>query len=103
MGRTGVRETKRGIAPYDGQSTVERDIDQIGQEMQRLDRKTEYAHRGLDYDSQRLEEKQRELAAQLTLHSNGNDEPNARNVGERTEVQNGNQRSNKKSDNYFGK
>ncbi len=103
LGRTGVRETEREIAPNDGQPTVERDIDQIGQEMQRLDRKTEYAHRGLDYDSQRLEEKQRELAAQPTLHSNGNDEPNAGNVGERTEVQNGNRRSNKKSDNYFGK
>ena len=57
--RTGVRETERGIAPYDGQSTIERDIDQIGQEMQRLDRKTEYAHRGLDYESESIRERER--------------------------------------------
>ena len=38
LGRTGVRETKRGIAPYDGQSTVEIDIDHLGHEMLRLDR-----------------------------------------------------------------
>lgn len=103
FGGTGIRETERGIAPYDGQPTPQRDIDQIRQEMQRLDRKTEFAHQGVDIDGQGFEGGQRELTAQPALHSYGNDEPNAGNAGDGTRVQDRNQRLHKKSNNYFGK
>lgn len=107
LGRTGVRETKRRIAPYDGQSTVERDIDQIGQEMQRLDRQTEYAHRGLDYDSEIVRRRELEERARLERErierSRRNKELASRNAQSEQSGSNGNKRRNKKSDNYFGK
>ncbi len=105
--RTGVRETERGIAPYDGQSTIERDIDQIGQEMQRLDRKTEYAHRGLDYESESIRERerlQREQAERERIERSQRDKELAsRNAKSEQSGGDGNKQRNKKSDNYFGK
>ena len=105
--RTGVRETERGIAPYDGQSTVERDIDQIGQEMQRLDRQTEYAHRGLDYDSEVVRRREREERERLEREhierSRRDKELASRNAQSEQSGSDGNKQRNKKSDNYFGK
>lgn len=107
LGRTGVRETERGIAPYDGQSTVERDIDQIGQEMQRLDRQTEYAHRGLDYDSEVVRRREREERERLEREhierSRRDKELASRNAQSEQSGSDGNKQRNKKSDNYFGK
>ncbi len=107
LGRTGVRETERGIAPNDGQPTIERDIDQIGQEMQRLDRKTEYAHRGLDYESESIRERerlQREQAERERIERSQRDKELAsRNAQSEQQSGNGNKSGNKKSDNYFGK
>ena len=104
LGRTGVRETKRGIAPYDGQSTVERDINQIGQEMQRLDRKTEYAHRGLDYEREQLRERerlQRERAEKERIERSHRDEKLTRR-NEEIQRQNFNRtKSNSKTDGNF--
>lgn len=107
LGRTGVRETKRGIAPYDGQSTAERDIDQIGQEMQRLDRQTEYAHRGLDYDSEVVRRRECEKRARLERErierSRRDKELASRNAQPEQSGGDRNKSGNKKSDNYFGK
>lgn len=107
LGRTGVRETKRGIAPNDGQSTIERDIDQIGQEMQRLDRKTEFAHRGLDYDSEVVRRREREererLERERIERSHRDKELASRNAQSEQSGGDGNKQRNKKSDNYFGK
>lgn len=107
LGRTGVRETKRGIAPNDGQSTAERDIDQIGQEMQRLDRKTEYAHRGLDYDSEIVRRREREERARLERErierSRRDKELASGNAQSEQSGGDGNKQRHKKSDNYFGK
>ncbi len=107
LGRTGVRETKRGIAPHDGQSTTQRDIDQIGQEMQRLDRKTEYVHRGLDYDSEVVRRRKREERARLERErierSRRDKELASRNAQSKQSGGDGNKQRNKKSDNYFGK
>ncbi len=107
LGRTGVRETKRGIAPYDGQSTVERDIDQIGQEMQRLDRQTEYAHRGLDYDSEVVRRREREererLERERIERSRRDKELASRNAQSEQSSGDRNKQRNKKNNNYFGK
>ena len=107
LGRTGVRETERGIAPYDGQSTVERDIDQIGQEMQRFYRQTEYAHRGLDYDSEVVRRREREERERLEREhierSRRDKELASRNAQSEQSGSDGNKQRNKKSDNYFGK
>ena len=107
LGRTGVRETERGIALYDRQSTVERDIDQIGQEMQRLDRQTEYAHRGLDYDSEVVRRREREERERLEREhierSRRDKELASRNAQSEQSGSDGNKQRNKKSDNYFGK
>lgn len=107
LGRTGVRETERGIASNDGQSTAQRDIDQIGQEMQRLDRKTEYAHRGLDYDSEVVRCREREERARLERErierSRRDKELASRNAQSEQSGGDGNKQRNKKSDNYFGK
>lgn len=107
FGRNRVRETERGIAPYDGQSTVKRDIDQIGQEMQRLDRQTEYAHRGLDYDSEvvrRREREERERIERERIERSRRDKELASgNAQSEQSGSDGNKSGNKKSDNYFGK
>ncbi|MDE6442038.1 MAG: relaxase/mobilization nuclease domain-containing protein [Clostridia bacterium] len=107
LGRTGVRETERGIAPYDGQPTTQRNIDQIRQEMQRLDRKTEYAHRGLDYEREELRERERlerEQAERERIECSHRDEELARRNQE-IQRQNFNRtKSNNKADgNYASK
>lgn len=103
FGRTGIRETKRGIAPYDGQPTAERDIDQIRQEMQHLDRKTECAHRGIHYDGQGFEERQRSERGHDKQHNVVVQVGNESDSNGRARVQDGNQQQHKRSNNYNGK
>lgn len=107
FGRTGVRAPECGIAPNDGQSTAQRDIDQIRQEMQRLDRQTEYAHRGLDYDSELVRERERaerEQAERERIERSKRDKELAsRNAQSEQQSGDGNKPRHTKSDNYFGK
>ena len=88
-------------------ATVERDIDQIGQEMQRLDRQTEYAHRGLDYDSEIVRRREREERARLERErierSRRDKELASGNAQSEQSGGDGNKQRHKKSDNYFGK
>ena len=53
-----TRETLERISGYDGQPTAERSIGEIQREMQRIDERAEYAHRGLDRDSRRNKERE---------------------------------------------
>lgn len=103
FGRTGIRETQRGIAPYDGQPTAERDIDQIRQEMQHLDRKTECAHRGVHYDGQGFEGGQRSERGHDKQHYVVVQVGNESDSNGRARVQDGNQQQHKRSNNYNGK
>lgn len=103
FGRTGIRETKQGIASYDGQPTAERDIDQIRQEMQHLDRKTECAHRGVHYDGQGFEEGQRSERGHDKQHYVVVQVGNESDSNGRARVQDGNQQQHKRSNNYNGK
>lgn len=107
FGRTGVRAPECGIAPNDGQSTTQRDIDQIRQEMQRLDKRAEYAHRGLDYDREVVRERERaerEQAERERIERSERDKELAsRNTQPEQQSGDGNKLRNKKNNSYFGK
>ena len=87
---------ERGKESEPRKQPFERGVGDIQREMQQLDRQAEYARRGLDYASERVEEEQRKSAAQPALHSNGNDKPNGKDVGERKDVQGAGRQGNKR-------
>lgn len=99
---TEQRETSglRGFAIEGSVSAVER-------ELQRLDKKAEYAHRGLDFEREELKERerlQREQAERERVERSRRDEELARRNEEiKQNDSDGNKRRNKKNNNYFGK
>ena len=56
-----VAEDQRDTESGNGERTTERGVGDIEREMQRLNQKAEYAHRGLDYERERVREQQRLL------------------------------------------
>ncbi len=72
---------KRQVSGDDGQSVVTRSVGDIEREMQRLDRQAEYAHHGLDGESEerkRLERAERERLERERIERRKRDEELAR-------------------------
>lgn len=97
------REQKDGL----GQLTTQRSVGDIQRQMQQLDRQAEYAHRGLDYDSEvirgrkRLEREQAER--ERSERSQREKELASGNAQSEQSGSDGNKSGNKKNNNYFGK
>ena len=90
-----------------GEFVAERSVGDIQRQMQQLDRQAEYAHRGLDYDSERIRDEQRERAEKNAVDRNVGDRRNqglARgNAPSEQQSGNGNKSGNRKNDNCSGK
>ena len=90
-----------------GEFVAERSVGDIQRQMQQLDRQAEYAHRGLDYDSEQLRERERlerEQAERDRIERSRRDKELAnRNAQSEQSGSDGNKSGNKKNDNYFGK
>ncbi|MDE7379936.1 MAG: relaxase/mobilization nuclease domain-containing protein [Clostridia bacterium] len=101
---TGDEQTK---ADGLGEFVTERSVGDIQRQMQQLDRQAEYAHRGLDYDSEQLRERkrlEREQAEREHIERSRRDEELAsRNAQSEQSNSDGNKSGNKKNDNYSGK
>ena len=105
VGRTHGAEY--GTQGTDGQRPAQRSIGEIERQMQQLNRQAEYAHRGLDYDSERLREREREererIERERIERSQRDKELASGNAQSEQSGSDGNKQRNKKSDNYFGK
>ena len=90
-----------------GERTTERSVGDIQRQMQQLDRQAEFAHQGLDYESENIRERerlQREQAERERIErSQRNKELASRNAQSEHQCGNGNKSGNKKNNNYFGK
>ena len=90
-----------------GQRSSTRSVGDIQRQMQRLDRQAEFAHQGLDYESENIRERerlQREQAERERIErSQRNKELASRNAQSEHQCGNGNKSGNKKNNNYFGK
>ena len=90
-----------------GERTTERSVGDIQRQMQQLDRQAEFAHQGLDYESENIRERerlQREQAERERIErSQRNKELASRNAQSEHQCDNGNKSGNKKNNNYFGK
>lgn len=97
------REQKDGL----GELTTQRSVGDIQRQMQQLDRQAEYAHQGLDYDSERIRDEQRERAEKNAVDRNVGDRRNqglARGNTPSEQVDSdGNKSGNRKNDNCSGK
>ena len=87
--------------------STERSVGDLERQMQQLNRQAEYAHQGLDYESESIRERerlQREQAERERIERSQRDKELAsRNAQSEQSGSNGNKSGNKKSDNYFGK
>ncbi len=97
------REQKGGF----GEFVTQRSVGDIQRQMQQLDRQAEYAHSGLDYESEAIRERerlQREQAERERIERSQRDKELAsRNAQSEQQSSDGNKSGNKKNDNYFGK
>ena len=98
---------KRQVSGNDGQSVVARSVSDIERQMQRLDKQAEYAHHGLDGESEERKRREREererLKRERIERNRRNEELARRNENAEQNNSNGNKSGNKKNDNYFGK
>jgi hypothetical protein len=97
------RKQKDGL----GELATQRSVGDIQRQMQQLNRQAEYAHQGLDYDSEIIRRREREERARLERErierSKRDKELASRNAQSEQSGGDGNKQRNKKSDNYFGK
>ncbi len=102
-----VTRDERTKADGLGELSTQRSVGDIQRQMQQLDRQAEYAHRGLDYDSERDKERKRleraESERQRAERSKRDKELTSRNAQSEQQSSDGNKSGNKKNDNYFGK
>lgn len=98
---------KRQISGDDGQSVIARSVSDIERAMQQLGKQVEYAHQGLDGESEERKRREREKRERLERErierSRSNEELARRNENAEQISSDGNKSSNKKNDNYFGK
>ena len=97
------RKQKDGL----GEFVTQRSVGDLERQMQQLNRQAEYAHQGLDYESESVRERerlQREQAERERIERSQRDKKLASgNAQSEQSGSNGNKSGNKKSDNYFGK
>ncbi len=97
------RKQKDGL----GEFVAQRSVGDLEQQMQQLDRQAEYAHQGLDYDSERDKERKRleraESKRQREQSSKRDKELASGNAQSEQQSSDGNKSGNKKNNNYFGK
>ena len=97
------RKQKDGL----GELATQRSVGDIQRQMQQLNRQAEYAHQGLDYESESIRERerlQREQAERERIERSQRDKELAsRNAQSEQSGGGGNKQRNKKNDNYFGK
>lgn len=101
------KSEKRQISGDDGQSVIARSVGDIERAMQQLGKQAEYAHQGLDGESEERKRREREKRERLERErierSRRNEELARRNENAEQISSDGNKSSNKKNDNYFGK
>ena len=102
-----VARTERKQKDGFGELATERSVGDIQRQMQQLDRQAEFAHKGLDYESESIRERerlQREQAERERIERSQRDKELAsRNAQSEQQSGNGNKSGNKKNNNYFGK
>lgn len=90
-----------------GKFVTERSVGDLERQMQQLNRQAEYAHQGLDYESESIRERerlQREQAERERIERSQRDKELAsRNAQPEQSGSDGNKSGNKKNNNYFGK
>ncbi len=102
-----ITGTERGQTERFGEFVAQRSVSDLERQMQQLDRQAEYAHQGLDYDSERDKERKRleraESERQREQSSKRDKELASGNEQSEQQSSDGNKSGNKKNDNYFGK
>ena len=93
-----VAEDQRDTESGNGERTTERGVGDIEREMQRLNQKAEYAHRGLDYERERVREQQRLLREKAERERAERSQRDTRDNAGREEVQSGNKSNHKERD-----
>ena len=90
-----------------GQRGSTRSVGDIQRQVQQLDRQAEFAHQGLDYESESIRERERlqcEQAERERIERSQRDKELAsRNAQSEQQSGNGNKSGNRKNNNYFGK
>ena len=90
-----------------GKFVTERSVGDLERQMQQLNRQAEYAHQGLDYESESIRERERlqlEQAERERIERSQRDKELAsRNAQPEQSGSDGNKSGNKKNNNYFGK
>ena len=102
-----IESAERTSNEASGEHNITRSVSNIERQMQQLDKQAEYAHRGLDYNSEIVRERERmerkQAERERIERSRRDEELASGNTQPEQQSSDGNKSCNKKNDNYFGK